>query len=67
MESEIFDDFRMTIIDGEYWIVANSEERKDLDLKVAKIASHIRHPKSVAIAIVEGLSNNKRLRLVDLI
>lgn len=67
MESEIFNDFKVKVIGGEYWIVANSETRPTAELKIAKVPDFIRYPKAVADAIAEGLNKNKKLCLTDLI
>lgn len=64
---EIYHDFKVKVINGEYWVVANSEMRPNAELKIAKIPDFIRYPKAVAEAIAEGLNKNKKLCLTDLI
>lgn len=67
MESEVFNNFRVKQINGTYYIVANSDQRDDMDLKIAEIPGYIRYPKAVAEAIVSGLNKNNKLCLIDLI
>lgn len=67
MESEIFNNFKVKIIDGTYWVVGSSNQEEDRELKIASVAHYVRHPKAVADAIAAGLNNNKKLLLIDLI
>lgn len=66
MESEIYNDFRIESINGTWYVLANSNLRPDMDLKIARV-ENVQHPKAVATAIAVSLSNNKTLVLVDLV
>lgn len=50
----------------EHYIVALTENEES-EIKIAKIPSYIRYPKAVSTAIVEGLTKNSKLVLVDLV
>ena len=48
-------------LDNEWWVVTKKE-----GIKIAKVPSWMKHPKTVASAIAESL-NASKLRLVDLV